>query len=746
MNEQVLTDKLFETLRCPACEGRLKSLGDELECVSCQMTFPVIDGIPRMLLPGLREPLLEDTSASGDDAKQVKTALSFGYEWQRFPEMYEQWEKNFRDYMQPHDPTYFKGKKVLDAGCGNGRFAYYAAKYGAEVWAIDLGPAIEVAQLNTQGAGDVHVIQADLHNPPFAPESFDFIYSLGVLHHLPDPEEAFRHLLRYLRPGGDIQIYLYWQPERRPIKAALLSFVSLVRKVTTRLPHQAVYALAYPSAVAVSILFVWPYRLMRRFPSLQDLAEQLPMKQYADLPFRVCVNDQLDRFSAPIEFRFRRAEVEGLLERGSLEGIDVAPNYGWVGTGRKASEAKAFARTRTSTDASPAIIDSATSRESRIRVLALVPNLYDTSPGQRYRLEQWAPILEERGVEISYEPFEDEQLHSLLYKPGLLPQKLGGVTRGFFRRLAAIREVRQFDIVYVFREAALLGPAFFERLVHQTLVPMVFDFDDAIFVSYRSPSNGYLSYLKFAGKTKSICRMAAHVMVGNPYLAEYARQVNDHVTVIPTTIDTSKYQPLPRRESDVPVIGWTGSYSTVQHLDTLRGALQKLAKLHRFRLRVIGTPAYKIDGVDVEAMAWKSETELQDLSHIDIGVMPLPNDSWSKGKCGLKALQFMALGIPTICSPVGVNTDIIQDNQNGLLADSEHEWVEKMSQLITSPEMRDRLGRAGRATVEEKYSATTQAPRVYEIFQSVVRSSNVHVDTVLRSRRAAAESSVSDAL
>jgi glycosyltransferase involved in cell wall biosynthesis len=343
-------------------------------------------------------------------------------------------------------------------------------------------------------------------------------------------------------------------------------------------------------------------------------------------------------------------------------------------------------------------------------------------------------------VEITYEPFEDEDLHALLYTPGLLKQKLGLVTRGFVRRLSAVRRARSFDIVYVFREAALLGPAFFERLVRQTGVPMVFDFDDAIFVSYRSPSNGYLSYLKFASKTKSICRMASHVMVGNPYLAEYARQVNKNVTVIPTTIDTIKYQPLPRRDPDVPIIGWTGSHSTVQHLDTLRGALQRLAKLHRFRLRVIGTPVYKIDGVDVEAMNWKAETEVQDLSVIDIGVMPLPNDAWSKGKCGAKALQFMGLAIPTICSPVGVNTDIIQDNENGLLADSEDEWVEKMSQLLQSREMRERLGNAGRVTVEEKYSAITQAPRVYEVFRSVLRNADVKVDAVLQSRSAATQS------
>jgi glycosyltransferase involved in cell wall biosynthesis/SAM-dependent methyltransferase/uncharacterized protein YbaR (Trm112 family) len=738
---KVLTEKIIETLRCPACEGRLEQAGEDLRCVSCSLTFPVINDIPRMLLPGLRGPLLEDTTASRDDEKQVKTALSFGYEWQRFPEMYAQWEKNFRDYMQPHDPSFFKGKKVLDAGCGNGRFAYYAAKYGAEVWAIDLGPAIEVAQLNTQGAGDIHVVQADLHNPPFARESFDFIYSLGVLHHLPNPEEAFQNLLRYLKPGGSIQIYLYWQPEQKPIKAALLNFVSLVRKLTTKMPHSAVYMLAYPSAVAAYVLFVWPYRFMRRFPSLQGLAEQLPMKQYANLPFRVCVNDQLDRFSAPIEFRYRRAEVEGLLGRGSLESIDVAPNYGWVGTGRKAGKIKyPPVPDKTSTKPEPAIISSTTGQQRpHIRVLALVPSLYDTSPGQRYRIEQWAPILEARGVEINYEPFEDEELHSQLYKPGLLPKKLTGVTRGFIRRLSDVRRAHEFDIVYVFREAALLGPAVFERLVHQTRVPIVFDFDDAIFVSYRSPSNGYLSYLKFAGKTKSICRMAAHVMVGNPYLAEYARQVNKNVTVIPTTIDTTKYQPFARLESDVPVIGWTGSHSTVQHLDTLRPALQKLAKLQPFRLRVIGTPSYKIEGVDVEAIDWKSSTEVEDLSYVDIGVMPLPNDSWSKGKCGAKALQFMGLGIPTICSPVGVNTDIIQDNRNGLLADSEDEWVEKMRMLLRSREMRERLGKAGRQTVEERYSAKTQAPRVYEVFRSVLRRADVKADTILQSTSAATQ-------
>ena len=364
-----------------------------------------------------------------------------------------------------------------------------------------------------------------------------------------------------------------------------------------------------------------------------------------------------------------------------------------------------------------------------MRVLALMPALYDTSPSQRYRLEQWEPLLRERGVEITYEPFEDEELHASLYKPGMIGKKLQLVTRGLSRRMSLVRKSKDYDLVYIMREAALLGPPLFEKLIYQQRVPIVFDFDDAVFVSYRSPSNGYLSYLKFASKTKTICRIASHVMAGNPYLAEYARQVNDRVTVIPTTIDTEKYRvSQPKESSGPPVIGWTGSYSTVQHLDTLRGALQKLAERESFQLRVIGTPSYQCPPIDVEAMPWRADTELEDLSAIDIGVMPLPDDKWSKGKCGLKALQFMALGIPTICSPVGVNTDIIQDDQNGFLASTEDEWVDKLTRLLRSRELRQRLGQAGRATVEQKYSAITQSPRVYEIFKSVLRDANVRVD------------------
>ncbi len=275
------------------------------------------------------------TEADAATASKLRTAASFGFEWQRFHHFRTEWEANFLGYMQPHDREFFRGKRVLDAGCGTGRHAYFAAAAGADVTAVDLSDAIDVARRNTESIGSVRTIQADLYDLPFAPESFDVVYSIGVLHHLPEPEGAFRNLLRYLKPGGEARIYLYWWPEKQPVKSALLHAVTALRAVPTRLPHDLLYWLSYPLAAAAFGGFVLPYRALKRLPGCDRWAEGMPMRQYARYPFQVCVNDQFDRFSAPLENRYTQAEVFGWLERAGLDDRQVLPNWGWLGVGKK---------------------------------------------------------------------------------------------------------------------------------------------------------------------------------------------------------------------------------------------------------------------------------------------------------------------------------------------------------------------------------------------------------------------------
>ncbi|MGI8468703.1 MAG: glycosyltransferase family 4 protein [Pyrinomonadaceae bacterium] len=358
-----------------------------------------------------------------------------------------------------------------------------------------------------------------------------------------------------------------------------------------------------------------------------------------------------------------------------------------------------------------------------MKVLAVVHSIYNTSPGQRYRIEQWETILKDFGVEIDYAPFETAELNDHLYKKGRTFQKSRIVIGSVINRLRTLLDTRKYDLVYVFREASLIGPAFFEKIIKRQNVPIVYDFDDAIFLPNVSAANAKFRFLKFPNKTAVICRLATHVTVGNNFLAEYARQFNHNVSIIPSTIDTTKY--VPRADYKIissPTIVWSGSITTIQHLQTLSPALQKLAKREKFKLRVIGAADFHLDGVGVENIRWNSETESADLRQGDIGIMPLPNDLWSKGKCGMKALQYMGTAIPTICSNVGANTEIIRDGENGFLAANEEEWLEKLTKLLHSAELRCRIGKAARKTVEQEYSAEVQVPRVYEVFEKAVNT------------------------
>jgi glycosyltransferase involved in cell wall biosynthesis len=355
-----------------------------------------------------------------------------------------------------------------------------------------------------------------------------------------------------------------------------------------------------------------------------------------------------------------------------------------------------------------------------IRALAVVPYPVGRVPGQRYRIEQWAILMEREGVEVVFSPFLSPVGMDVLYSSGRLWTKASETLRGYVRRLAESVRRGSYDVAYVFREAALLGPPWLEAWLSRSL-PIVYDFDDAIYLPAASRANAWVVSLKSPGKTAAICRRARHVTVGNETLASFARPLSRAVTVIPSTIDTDAYRVRERPANPRPIVGWTGSVTTAAHLEGLAPALARLRKGIDYELRVIGGKA-NVPGTDLRFVPWRAETEAEDLTGVDVGLMPLPDDEWSRGKCGMKALQYMALGIPPVVSAVGANATIVQHGVNGLHARSEDDWVDGILSLLRDPALRARLGAAARRTVEEGYSARVQAPRMAQVLKDAAGS------------------------
>ena len=358
--------------------------------------------------------------------------------------------------------------------------------------------------------------------------------------------------------------------------------------------------------------------------------------------------------------------------------------------------------------------------ERRLRVLALVPYPLCEAPGQRYRMEQWAPYLSEQGIDVHFAPFAGRRLAGMLYQRGHYGAKARHMTRAWIERAVTAWRASEYDVVYLYREAALVGPALLERVASWRNPRLVYDFDDAIWLAYVSPRNKYFSHLKVPGKTQAICRLAAAVTVGNETLAEFARRYNPAVTVVPSTISLREYKPKPIPPRDaVPVIGWTGSHSSAPYLRLVEGPLRRLAQHKRFRFLVIGIEDYRLDGVAVECRPWRAEAEVEDLWSLDVGVMPLFDEPWARGKCAMKAIQYLGVGVPAVVSPVGANRDVVAEGVSGFHAAGDDQWVEALERLLDDSDLRRRMGAEGRRNVETRYSAEVQTPRVGAILKGL---------------------------
>ena len=356
-----------------------------------------------------------------------------------------------------------------------------------------------------------------------------------------------------------------------------------------------------------------------------------------------------------------------------------------------------------------------------IRLLVLSP-IPEEGAGCRFRIAQFIPYLEANGFEVTLSTLFTTDFFRLVYRPGNYLRKALTFTTLSLKRLDTLRDVSRFDLIFIYREVFPIGPALIEHLLTMPgRPPVVFDFDDAIFLPSVSEANRLIGALKLPRKVATIIRRSQHVTVGNEYLADYARQFNSAVTTIPTSVDTERYVPAARREPRaVPIVGWIGSPTTAAYLKGLVPELQRVRAQHPFTLRVSGAgEPLAAEGLDVDNVAWSLADEVELFNGCDIGVYPLADDEWSKGKCGFKAIEFMSCGVPVLAAAVGVNREIIRDGVNGFLASTEREWIDKLGRLLADPALRRAFGEAGRRTVEERYSLRQAAPTLAATLRGV---------------------------
>lgn len=329
----------------------------------------------------------------------------------------------------------------------------------------------------------------------------------------------------------------------------------------------------------------------------------------------------------------------------------------------------------------------------------------------RYRLGQFVPGLAEHGIELEIRSLLGDDYLRQRFEGGRLP--FAAMLKAGWSRLGDLRE-RRHDVAILHCELFPLMPGWLERTLLGTR-PYIYDFDDAFYLKYRL---GWLGKLRplLGGKFDTVIQRAAAVTAGNRTLQQYAAGLNPKSTMLPTVVDTERFAPRARDGNEAFTVGWIGSPSTAPYLAELIEPLTRLGREGRVRLTVIGGRAPIVPGVEVHEVAWEETTEIEHINHFDVGVMPLPDDAWTRGKCAFKLIQYMACGIPVIGSPVGANIDVVQPDC-GFLARSGEDWLRALRALRDKPLRAREMGQAGRDLVVEHYSLRHNLPILAEVIR-----------------------------
>ena len=343
----------------------------------------------------------------------------------------------------------------------------------------------------------------------------------------------------------------------------------------------------------------------------------------------------------------------------------------------------------------------------RVLLLCRYPRMGASS---RLRSYQYLPSLVEAGIEVTVSPLFSEDYLETFYRSG--SKRPGYLAEAYWLRLKQLFKAKKYDLLWLEKELFPWLPAIAERLLDRIGVPYLVDYDDAIFHRYDKSSSRWLRLL-LGRKIDRVMAGARVVTAGNDYLANRAKMAGARrVMHLPTVVDTGRYTAKTVSDSEPFTIGWIGSPTTARYLQLLREPLSSLGAKRAIRLLVIGGRAETIPGVPVETLDWSEASEAALIQQFDVGVMPLEDDLWERGKCGYKLIQYMASGLPVVASPVGVNSEIVEHGVDGFLADSDKSWEEALMNLIDHPEQRTEMGGMGRNKVEKHYSLAVMAPRL----------------------------------
>ena len=356
-------------------------------------------------------------------------------------------------------------------------------------------------------------------------------------------------------------------------------------------------------------------------------------------------------------------------------------------------------------------------------ILFICPYPENVAPSQRLKYEQYFKEFRKQGFEITVSPFISLPFWSIIYKKGFFFQKAFYTLSGYIRRFLLLFAIPKFSVVYVHLWGTPFGPPVYEWLLRKIAGVIIYDIDDLVYLkNVKSKSNSLVTYIKGRNKPIFLMKHADHVITCTPYLDQFVKQFNEHTTDISSTVDIeTRYYPVNDYSNNrIVTLGWSGSLSTSKYFFLLEKVLKELCGRYTFNILVIGDGHVSIKGLNIEALDWKEETEIGNLQRIDIGLYPLPDEEWVLGKSGLKAIQYMALGIPTVATAIGANFRIIENGVSGFLVNSEKEWIRALSNLIENAELRKQMGMAARKRVTELYSIKANTKKYMDVIESVM--------------------------